>query len=514
MTIPHLTCGELARASGCRLAAGDPATVVTAVTHDSREARPGACFVAVNGFKRDGVAFVPEALRRGATAFLVAELDAPRVMSALPPTVALLADDDPRAALPRLAAALYRHPARSLLVVGVTGTDGKTTTCYAIAHLLRAAGWRGGLVSGVDIVVDGAPVLNRSGLTTPEAPVVQDALAGIRDAGGTFAVLEATSHALSLHRLDECQFDVAVFTNLTPDHLDFHRTVADYAATKARLFAMLDAPSAKPWPRLAIGNAASPWWPRMRSATSRPALTYGIGLAADLAADEPQLSAAGARFTVAWRGTRREVRTRLLGRFNVENALATMATGLALGLPWETVSDAIGAFPGSPGRMEIIDLGQPFTCVVDAASTADSFRQALATLRPLTRSRLIVVFGCAGERDPARRDGMGAVAAELADFAVLTDENPRTEDRMAIIHRIAAAMEAGGRRERVDYVKIADRRAAIVEALRRARPGDLVLLAGKGREPTLIFAETAHPWDDRTELERALRDRGFAAPRG
>lgn len=487
---------------------GDPE--VTGVSYDTRTLRPGELFVAIGGFHVDGARFLADAFARGASAAIVGRGAA---SSAGAPPGPVIDVDDPRAALAALAAAWYGFPARRLRTIGVTGTDGKTTTSYLIAAMLDAAGLRNGLFTTVAFKVGDRWEENESRQTTPEAPTVQELLRRLVDGGCSHAVLESTSHGLELHKLDHCEYDVAVLTNLSPDHLDFHRSFEAYRAAKGRLFAMLDEASDKEVAKLAVLNADDESSDYMASRTRARRLTYAIDRDADVRATALELRADGSRVAVSTPAGPVELSLALPGRFNVSNALAAVAVGVGLGLPLDQVAAGLAACEGVPGRMRRIEEGQPFTVVVDYAHTAASFAKVLQALRPLTAGRLIAVFGCAGERGAERRTGMGNVAAGNVDFTVITSEDPRGEEPEAIVDEIARAMLAAGALEGEAFVRQADRRAAITLAFDRAAPGDLVLLTGKGHEHSIETATGSVPWDE-GEVARALLRERFSGGRG
>lgn len=490
------------------LVQGAADTQIAAIAYDSRRVGAGALFVARPGFETDGHRFIPEALARGAVALLVQRdrraLWAPLVAGR---EVAVATVDDTRQALASVSAAFYGQPARSLRVVGVTGTKGKTTTCYLTAALLETCGYATGLISGVEIKIGGRVLENDSEMTTPEAPEVQAYLAQTREAGARYAVVESTSHGLALHRLDCLEYDVAAFTNLYPDHLDFHSDLEDYIAAKGRLFEMLDEALDKGVEKTAVLNADDPTSARMRARTRRArVLTYGLEAGeANVRAEGLSLSEGGARFRLVSPWGEVAVETPLLGRFSVSNALAAAAIALSQGGQPAAVAEGLASFRGVPGRMERVDCGQPFAVVVDFAHTGDALRSVLQTLRAATGGRLLAVFGAGGDRDPGRRVGMGRAAAELADFAVLTNDNPRSEDPNAIIDAIARALIEGGRREGDDFTRIPDRRKAMRHAFSLARAGDVVLIAGKGHEPYMIVGREHLPWDDRAVAREELQ---------
>ncbi|HLZ71118.1 MAG TPA: UDP-N-acetylmuramoyl-L-alanyl-D-glutamate--2,6-diaminopimelate ligase [Dehalococcoidia bacterium] len=491
------------------LAGADAA--ITGLCYDSRRVTSGALFVAIAGYHVDGAAYLGDAFRRGAAA-AVAETEK---REQLEPVAAaygrrLIGVDDPRAALATLAATWFGYPARELVTIGVTGTDGKTTTSYLISTVLEAAGHRSGLFSTAAFKIGAAWEENDSRQTTPEALEVQQLLRRMVQAGASHAVLESTSHGLELHKLDHCEYDVAVFTNLSPDHLDFHGTVDAYAAAKARLFAMLDLSIDKGVPKLAVLNADDPASARMAAATRASRLTYGIDAAADVRAREIDLQPDGSALLLQTPAGTVRTRLGLPGRFNVANALAAAAVAIGLGIAPAVIAGGLESFAGVPGRMQRLDAGQPFTVIIDYAHTAASFQKVLETLRPLTHGRLIAVFGCAGERGGERRTGMGAVAARSADYAVLTSEDPRGEDPAAIVGEIAEAMIAAGACEGRQFERQIDRRAAIARAFSLARSGDLVLLTGKGHEHSIQTPQGSLPWDEASVARSLLTGSGGA----
>lgn len=488
-------------------AATDPPLVE--VTQDSRTVRPGACFVAVPGFHVDGHRFLVDAVAAGAAAVVVQgdrrPLWEPLVAQGAVPIIEV---PETRAAMADLAAAFHDFPARKVIAVGVTGTDGKSTTCYLISAILEAAGLRTGIIGGVEFKIGSQWRLNTLTQTSPESPLVQALLAEMVGAGVTHAIVESTSHGLALNRLDHCEYDVAVFTGLSDDHLDFHQTREAYLAAKLRLFALLDCAVDKGVPKRGVVNADDPQAAAFRAATRAPVINVGLQAPSlDISAENVVARADGSAFRLRTDAGSVAVDLPLPGLFNLRNALAAVGAAWALGIDAERIARGLSTFRGVPGRMERIEAGQPFTVVVDAAATPDAFRAVLSSIRPLVRGRLIVVFGCAGERDPGRRTGMGAVAAEHADYAILTSENPRSEDPAAIVRTIARAVEGAGRRRGRDFEEEPDRRAAIGRAFALACAGDYVLIAGKGAEQSLIYGDHVQPWDDRTVARELLAAR-------
>lgn len=494
---------------------------VAGVTDDSRAVRSGMLFVAVPGFHHDGHAFVAAAAEAGAAA---AAVERPVPESGLPQLVVERASS----ALATAAAWWYGDPSHALGTIGITGTDGKTTTAFLAAAALEAAGLRAGLVGTVETRVGPWRDRHEAHVTTPGAPELQATLAAMRRAGDTVAVIETTSHALALDRVVDVAYDAAVFTNLTHEHLELHGSFAAYRAAKLRLFERLAAGpgnpvktvAGRPWPKLAVVNlddASASWFADAGRAAGARLLTYGADRAADVRLVGVEDD--GRHLRVTWDGPAGPgtAALRLAGRFNAHNALAVVALCVGLGLDPAAVRRGLEGLAGVPGRMERIDCGQPFTVIVDYAHSPASLEAVLDILAPVAAARgggLVAVFGSAGERDTAKRPVMGRVAGERCRLVVVTDEDPRGEDRDAINDEIAAGAESAGRRRGRDLLVIADRRAAITAAFERAWPGDVVLLAGKGHERSILYADGPIPWDEAAVARAALADLGYASGAG
>ncbi|MEA2901262.1 MAG: UDP-N-acetylmuramoyl-L-alanyl-D-glutamate--2,6-diaminopimelate ligase [Actinomycetota bacterium] len=450
---------------------------VTAITATSRDVRPGSLFCCVRGRVADGHDFAPQAVAAGAVALLC---ERPVEAAATVPQVVVA---DSRAAMARAAAALHRHPSRRMAVVGVTGTNGKTTTTHLLKAVLEADGREAEVIGTLS-----------GPRTTPEATELQAALAAAADRGVAAVALEVSSHALALHRVDAIWFSVAVFTNLSPEHLDFHDGMDDYFATKAALFSPERA-------RVAVVNADDPWGRKLLAGARLPTRSFSLADAVGL-----ELGSDGARFH--WDG--HPVWLRTGGTFNVSNALAAATAARELDVPPAAVAEGLSAALVVPGRFESVDRGQPFRVVVDYAHTPAGLEACLAAARDLAGvgGRVIVVFGCGGDRDHAKRPLMGAVASRLADQVVLTSDNPRSEDPRAILDDVLAGVDRG---QTVDVEP--DRRAAIALAVGGARPGDVVVVAGKGHETTQVTGADVVPFDDRVVAAEAL-DRLAAAAGG
>lgn len=489
---------------------------VRGVTEDSRAVGDGALFVAVPGFHVDGADFVVAAAAAGAAAALVE-----KAVSGTPlPQVVVR---DARPALAEAAAWWYDDPSRRIGVIGITGTDGKTTTSFLAVAALEAAGLSTGLVGTVETKVGSARERHAAHVTTPGAPELQATLAAMEAQGNQVAVLETTSHALALERVAAVAYDAAIFTNLTHEHLDLHGSFEAYRAAKLRLFASLVSGGAnpdktvggRPWPKVAVINRDDPaaaWFEATAREAGARILTYGASGTADVRAIAVEEDARRLRIRYAAPSGAASLDLRLAGRFNVHNALAVVALGEGLALDPHAVRAGLEGVEGVPGRMERIDLGQPFGVIVDYAHSPASLAGVLELLAPLAAARgggLVAVFGSAGERDTAKRAQMGRIAGERARLVVATDEDPRGEDPQAIVDEIVRGAEAAGRQRGVDALAIPDRRAAIEAAFERARPGDLVLLAGKGHEQTILYADHALPWDEARVARETLTAMGW-----
>ena len=494
-TSTRVSLGSLvAETEGAVIVRGDPAVHVGGVTQDTRRMQPGDLFVAIPGLERQGLAFVGQAITRGAAAIAAehpyAEADVPfiRVQNA-------------RRAVADLSAAFYGHPSRSMAVVGVTGTDGKTSTTHLLSAILEARGLATGWLTTVNTKIGADVRPNTADHTTPEAPVVQRTLADMLAAGVDAAIVETSSHALDLERVRATHFRVGVFTNLSPEHLNFHATFEAYRAAKAKLFQQL------PSDGLAVLSADDPNSTFMRAATHARVLTYGIDRPADFTATDVCLSPTGTSFSLEPGG--QAIRTRLVGRFNVSNWLAGFAAATYFGATPDDLSRAAAAQGPVPGRMNLVERGQPFTVVVDFAHTPQALQKALDTVRKLVTGRVLLAFGLAGGRDFLNRPVMGALAARNADFFAITQDDPGDEDPAAIAEQIADGARAAGAREGSRFAVELDRRAAIRLLLERAEPGDAVLLAGKGHEQRMVVGDRRYPWNDARAAAEVLAELGF-----
>ncbi len=492
-----------------------PNVSITGLAIDSRRVQPGNLFVAMKGSAADGHDYIEQAIRHGAAA-VIGERDLPPRLGEVP----YLQLENPRRALTWLAAAFYDWPARRLTVIGVTGTDGKTTTTNLIYRILLEAGLRAGMISTVHAVIGDEVLDTGFHVTTPDAHDVQAYLARMVAAGLTHVVLETTSHGWSQHRVDACEFDVGVITNITHEHLDEHGSYEKYRAAKARLLESLEwrrsKPPGIPSPRLAVLNRDDSSYEFLADLVRhRPTLQqrdYGVQFEARVRAEQVRYAPSGIEFVAVAPEFRVSVRSPLVGAYNVSNCLAALtATVYGLGIDPLVAARGIASLTGIPGRMERIDLGQSFTAIVDFAHTPNALKQALLAARQMlldqtASGRVIVVFGSAGLRDREKRRLMAEVAGELADLTVLTAEDPRTESLEAILEAMAAGIRSRGGREGETFWRIPDRGEAIRFALRLARPGDIVLACGKGHEQSMCFGKTEYPWDDRVAMRAALAE--------
>jgi UDP-N-acetylmuramoyl-L-alanyl-D-glutamate--2,6-diaminopimelate ligase len=490
----------IAAVPGARLR-GAADVPIAAITADSRRAGPGSLFVAYRGLAADGYDYIAQAVARGAAA-VVAE----REIGALEIPLAIVPNG--REALAHLFAAWYGYPARQLAVVGVTGTDGKTTTCNLLYSILQAAGQRAGLVTTVNAVIGERVIDTGLHTTTPDAPDVQRYLAEMVAAGMQAAVLETTSHGLEQHRVSACDFDVAVVTNITHEHLDLHGSLAAYRQAKARLFRSLAAGYRKAGiAKVSVLNADDVSYPLLRGIPADRQISYSIDGHADLVASGIRRSAADTHFTVRAPGLEFKLRTALPGDYNIANILAATAAALALGAPVEAIQYGVWALKGIVGRMERVDEGQDFSAIVDFAHTPNALQRALEAARTLTGGRVIAVFGSAGERDVAKRAWMGEIGARLADVVILTAEDPRSESVEAILDEMARGAERAGAIEGKDFIRIADRAQALQFAVDLARSGDLVIACGKGHERSICYGTLETPWSEHEALRAAIRRR-------
>jgi UDP-N-acetylmuramoyl-L-alanyl-D-glutamate--2,6-diaminopimelate ligase len=468
------------------------------VACDSRKVQRGALFIALHGAKADGNRFIQDALKRGAVAIASEE----KPSGTIPGGVAWIQVKEARKALAITAANFLGHPANGLQLVAVTGTNGKTTTTSVVDAIVKAAGAKTGLFGTIayHTPLGDYPAPN----TTPESVDLQGFFAEIRDAGGKYAVLEASSHSLAMDRLWGCHFQAAVFTNLTREHMDFHKTFEDYFAAKKRLFEGTGAGA----PEVAVLNADDEFGKRL-GGVAKTAVTYGLESDADITTKKFHLTFEGLTFMAQTPNGKVQVASRLVGRINVYNLLAAIGAAQALGLSNEVIENGICQLESVSGRFQSIDLGQPFLVIVDYAHTDDALENLIRTARELNpKGRIITLFGCGGEKDRTKRPVMGEVTGRLSDLTILSSDNPRTEDPLKIISDIIVGLQKTGGK----YLIEPDREKAIGMAMEEARAGDIVLLAGKGHENYQILADRTFEFDDREMARRALRNRGFEGP--
>ncbi|OGT28216.1 MAG: hypothetical protein A2Z17_02210 [Gammaproteobacteria bacterium RBG_16_66_13] len=475
---------------------------LTGITADSRQVQPGFLFVATRGQTTDGHTFLPEAAANGASALAGEDAD---------PGLGLpyLRVPEARLLLAAVSAAWYGNPSQSLALAGVTGTDGKTTTCTLLQRILLRAGHSAGLITSVSAVIGQAAVDTGFHVTTPDAPDIQRYLAEMVRAGCTHAVLEVTSHGLAQNRVAGCDFDVAVVTNVTPEHLDYHGSFEAYLQAKSLLFAHLaETPPKEHFPnRTAVLNRDDASFEAFSRLSRVRVVSYGLEGGADQRAEGVEVGASGLRFRAVGPSGSVWIESRLTGRYNVSNCLAAFTAAVeGLRVDPHRAAETIAAFEGIPGRMEPVDLGQPFRAFVDFAHTPNALKQALTAAREGTSGRVIVVFGCAGLRDRTKRQRMGGLAAELADFSVFTAEDPRTESLDSILDEMAMGAAAAGGREGATFWRVPDRSQALRRAVRLARAGDVVLACGKGHEQSMAFGAVEYPWDDRQAMRAALAE--------
>lgn len=486
MSVP---LSQLLAATAITRSEADPHLRVESLCYDSRRVTPGAVFFALRGTKAEGTQFVAQAAELGATAVVS---DAASAACAL----SFIQVPDARAAMADMAASFYGHPAATMKMMGVTGTNGKTTTALLLKHLLDADHKRCGLIGTIKYCLGDEEV--PAPRTTPESVDLQELLSRMRDAGCKAAAMEVSSHALVQHRVRGIAFDAAVFTNLTQDHLDYHKTMEAYFEAKARLFDALATQQGKKGRAIINGDDRYGRFLCERLEKKVKIVTYGMGVHSDFRATDVQFDATGSSFHLEARGRSYLVRTPLIGSFNIYNTLAALAAASAMGMELRAAVAAMARAPQVPGRLERVSLKRSFQVFVDYAHTDDALRNVLRTLRELKPARLITVFGCGGDRDRAKRPLMGAAAEEFSDWCLLTSDNPRSEDP----RRILADIRRGLRGNR--FEEIPDREAAIRRAVELAGPGDIVLIAGKGHETYQEFAGKKVPFDDGVVARRAI----------
>jgi len=482
-----MTLRELLSGLNARRVSGDLDMEILGITYDSRRVSSGHLFVAIRGTRMDGNRFIPRAIAKGASA----------VVSVLDPVEAVempwIQVEDERAAMATIAGNFYGHPTKELHLIGVTGTNGKTTTTYIVESILTAAGFPTAVLGTIEYRGPGFDFVAER--TTPEAPDLENLFRKVVDAGGRHAVMEVSSHSIEMKRVAGLQFEVAVFTNLSRDHLDFHHDMESYFQAKRKLFAGLTGTK----PRVMVLNANDRRYTDLRSIDPARVISYGMQVAADISPVRHQFGWEATDVTFKTPIGELSVRTTLMGKANIFNIGAAIGVAVAMGVPAEAIVTGIQKLSFVPGRFESVNAGQKFRVIVDYAHTDDALEKALRSAREITLGRLILVFGCGGERDRTKRPLMGEAARE-SDFAIVTSDNPRTEDPMEIIKEIEQGLKGAS------YRVEADRREAIRLALAEAREGDTVLIAGKGHETYQTIGTTALPFDDRVVAKELLNE--------
>ena len=506
-----MTIAELLKPLSPLECRGDLSADVLAITDDSRHVTNGSLFVAVKGTHVDGHDYTEQAWGNGAVGIIVEGRKPTEQEAVSPGAVTLNAErpvvvvDDSKHALGLLASRLHADPSLHLKMIGVTGTNGKTTVTHLIRALFEGAGKKTGIVGTVGYFV--GDEFFPASHTTPGAVQLQELLGNMLHAGLDTSILEVSSHALALGRVAGCEFDIAVFTNLTQDHLDFHLNMDDYFAAKQRLFTEFLASHHKASSKRAVVNVDDEWGAKLSQTCSAPVWTYGIRVAADIQAHDIKFSLEGTQFRVNTPQGSVSIHSQLVGEHNVYNQLAAIGVGLESGLSLETIASSLTSVKNVPGRFERIDQGQKFTVIVDYAHTDDALLRVLLAAKSLGANHIITVFGCGGDRDRGKRPKMGEVAVRYSDLAILTSDNPRTEDPMTILQDIERGILEVPQSMRSDYRMIADRREAIEAAIDAAETKDIVLIAGKGHEDYQIVGTTRLDFDDRQVARQALQRR-------
>ena len=476
---------------------GNTAVKVLDITADSRAVKVGSLFIALDGATVDGHNYVNKAVEAGAVAVLVSK---PVEVSG---DVCVITVEDTRKAMMACVPYFFDYPANSMRMIGVTGTNGKTTTTHMIRHILKGQGYKVGVIGTVHIMIGDTsyPIHN----TTPDVVDLQHILHQMVEEGVTHCVMEVSSHALALGRVSGVEYDTAVFTNLTQDHLDFHKTFENYLATKCKLFEQVSASNQTKSGKGAIINIDDEYGHRVIEKTTAPIITYSIDGKGTLNAHDVEMTPKSSRYTVSYDGNDYTVAMNTTGLFNVYNTLAAIGACLLEGISMEDIDKALKTFSAVPGRFELIEEGQPFAVVVDYAHTPDGLENILQTAKAIQENRIIVVFGCGGDRDATKRPIMGRIAAQYGDVVYVTSDNPRTEDPVQIVKDVELGVKEG-LREGSHYEVIVDRREAIQHAIQNAKPGDIVLIAGKGHEDYQILKDKTIHFDDREEARAALKE--------
>ena len=477
---------------------GPQTAEVCHITADSRTVQEGSLFICLVGATVDGHSFVEKAVQDGAVAIVVSK------PVTVPDHVAVIYVEDTRQALQAAVPFFYDYPASKMRMIGVTGTNGKTTTTHIIAHLLRSQGYTVGVIGTVHILIDDQsyPIHN----TTPDVADLQQILQQMVDAGVTHCIMEVSSHALALGRTAGVEYDTAVFTNLTQDHLDFHKTFDNYLAAKAKLFKQVSASYQVKEGKGAVINVDDAYGQAIVDVTTSPMITYSTEGKGSMNASDLTVTAKSSQFTLNYDGKSYPISTKIAGMFNVYNTLAAVGATLYEGLSMEEIVKGLATFTAVPGRFELIEEGQDFAVVVDYAHTPDGLENILQTAKKIVENRILVVFGCGGDRDATKRPIMGRIAAQFGDRVFVTSDNPRTEDPVQIVKDVEVGVREG-LHDDVTYEVIVDRREAIHKAIAEATTGDVVIIAGKGHEDYQILKDETIHFDDREVAREALKER-------
>lgn len=458
---------------------------ITGIAYDSRTVEPGYIFVCINGFTQNGHDYAEAAAEKGASLIVAEEeIDVP---------VPVIYVQNSRKAVAELAARFYHHPSKKFSLIGVTGTNGKTTITYLLKSILESAGKRVGIIgTNQNIIGDKVLVTQSTTPTTPNALELQKLFAEMADEGAEYVVMEVSSHALELDRVYGCEFDVGVFTNLTQDHLDFHQTMENYLNAKAKLFTMC---------KKGVINIDDQGGAEIAARHTCDVLSVGLNSGCDLTARDIHITAKGCDFTVSWQGMDYPFHLGIPGKFNVYNAVCSIGAALCVEIPMQTVQQGIGSAKGVMGRVEVLKTDTPYTVIIDYAHTPDGLENIIETVKEFAKGRVITLFGCGGDRDHAKRAVMGEIAGRLSDYSIITSDNPRTEDPNQIISQI----EEGMKRTDGAYIIIENRREAIRYALDTAKPDDVIILAGKGQETYQIIGKEKFDFDERVIVWQHLK---------
>ncbi len=471
---------------------------IEVIAHDSRQVVPGTLFVCISGFKTDGHHYIKQAYAQGAVAVIIE-----KAVEDIPPGLTVITVADTREAIKGITPYFFDYPSRKLRMIGVTGTNGKTTTTYLLKSILQEAGYQVGVIGTIQNSIGDRIVPSKN--TTPDVIDLQHLLAEMVASGMDYVVMEVSSHALSLERVAGCEFDVGIFTNMTQDHLDFHLTFENYLAAKGKLFESLSAVDNQKPNKTAIVNLDDEAAKAILANCACKAMTYGIHGQADLKAEHTDIQATGAVFDIAGSFGSMNLTLKITGFFNVYNVLSAVGAALAEGITPAVIKNALEKFQSVPGRFELVNAGQDFSVIVDYAHTPDGLENILQTAQKIAKQRIIVVFGCGGDRDRTKRPIMGKLAAVYGDVVIATSDNPRSEDPEVILTEIEVGIKDGLASGKI-YEKISDRRQAISRALHLAAKDDIVIVAGKGHEDYQILSDRTISFDDKEVVKEIIRE--------